>query len=48
MASDVVGDWVDVPLGRLEQYQRHIDPVPPLGGAAVAAFDTELQFVGAF
>src|SRR6185437_13438825 len=20
-------DWVDVPLGRLEQYQRHIDPV---------------------
>src|SRR5215475_69467 len=21
-------DWVDVPLGRLEQDQRHIDPVP--------------------
>jgi hypothetical protein len=26
-SQDVVGDWVDVPLGRLEQYQRHIDPV---------------------
>src|SRR5262249_26984822 len=25
----VVSDWVDVPLGRLEQYQRPIDPVPP-------------------
>jgi len=24
----VVDDWVDVPLGRLEQYQRHIDPEP--------------------
>src|SRR5690348_4408561 len=27
----MVGKWVDVPLGRLEQYQRHIDPVPPPG-----------------
>jgi hypothetical protein len=25
-----------VPLGRLEQYQRHIDPVPPLGDGGVA------------
>ena len=24
----MVRDWVDVPLVRLEQYQRHIDPVP--------------------
>ena len=31
--ADVVHDWVDVPLGRLEQYQRHIDPVPPPGDA---------------
>ena len=23
--------WVDGPLGRLEQYQRHIDPVPAPG-----------------
>jgi len=28
----VLDDWVDVPLGRLEQYQRHIDPVPAGGG----------------
>jgi hypothetical protein len=27
----VVDDWVDVPLGRLERYQRHIDPVPVPG-----------------
>jgi hypothetical protein len=25
--GSVPDDWVDVPLGRLEQYQRHIDPV---------------------
>jgi hypothetical protein len=28
--------WVDVPLGRLEQYQRPIDPVAPPGDAAAA------------
>ena len=27
--------WVDVPLGRLEQYQRHIDPAPAGGGGRV-------------
>jgi hypothetical protein len=32
----VVRDWVDVPLGRLEQYQRHIDPVPPAIGSSLA------------
>jgi len=31
----VVRDWVDVPSGRLEQYQWHIDPKPPACGAAV-------------
>jgi len=30
--------WVDVPLGRLEQYQRHIDPVPPAGGMGASTF----------
>ena len=29
--------WVDVPLGRLEQYQRHIDPVPVPGGAGTGS-----------
>ena len=34
---DYVPDgWVDVPLGRLEQYQRHIDPVPAPGGGGVS------------
>ena len=28
--------WVDVPLGRLEQYQRHIDPAPAGGGGGAA------------
>ena len=26
--AGVVSNWVDVPLGRLEQDQRHIDPEP--------------------
>ena len=38
-----------MPLGRLEQYQRHNDPVTPAPGAAVGVggFDKEPQFVGA-
>ena len=36
LGSHYVPDgWVDVPLGRLEQYQRHIDPVPAAGGGGV-------------
>ena len=35
LGSHYVPDgWVDVPLGRLEQYQRHIDPVPAAGGGS--------------
>jgi len=31
--AQVRDDRVDVPLGRLEQYQRHIDPEPRARGA---------------
>jgi hypothetical protein len=33
--AGVVSDWVDVPLGRLEQDQRHIDPEPASGDIAM-------------
>ena len=46
--ADGVRDWVDVPLGRLEQYQRHIDPVAPPGDAAAATALTVAVPTGRF
>jgi len=38
----VACDWVDVPLGRLEQYQRHIDPAAPPGDAGAETGDASM------